>query len=144
MELAARTNDSMTDCAVSRMGDILAYAGVPMKNSKLLVPGIGFKKDMGDTRNSPALRATQMLYTKGVETSCSNRRIPEITVGDERSMTGIKPDASALQQYNATIILVNHSDFGVESIVHNSNLGIDACNATRSLGSRPWTFGLFA
>ena len=143
IELAARTNDAMPDYAVSRIGDILTDAGIPLKNSKLMLLGIGFKKDIGDTRNSPALRVARMLCDKGAEISYSDKHVPEITVGSERVLTSVEPDSSKLQQHDATVILVNHSYFDVESIVHDSKLVIDACNATRSLGPRPWVVSLF-
>ena len=143
IELAARTNDNMPDYAVSRIGDILTDAGVSLKNSRLMLLGIGFKKDIGDTRNSPALRVAQTLSDRGAEISYSDRHVPEITVGGERVLTSVEPDASKLQQHDATVILVNHSYFDIESIVQDSKLVIDACNATRSLGPRPWVVSLF-
>ena len=46
-------------------------------------------------------------------------------------------DDAALSNAIATIVLVNHSSFDMQKIVEQSNLVIDAVDATRSLGPNP-------
>ena len=52
IELAARTNDNMPYYAVSRIVDLLGDRDKALRSARLLLLGVSFKKDIGDTRNS--------------------------------------------------------------------------------------------
>ena len=136
IELAARTNDNMPYNAASRIVDILVDRGVLLRGTRLLILGISFKKDIGDTRNSPALRVAELLSERGADIAYSDQHVPEMTIGG-RLMKSVEPNAAALEKYEATIILVDHSYYNLEEIVRHSRLVIDASDATRTLGPRP-------
>ena len=73
IELAARTNDNRPYYAVSRIVDILGDQGKTIKGSRLLLLGLSFKRDIGDTRNSPALRVADLLAERGAHILISRR-----------------------------------------------------------------------
>ena len=135
IELAARTNDNMPYSTVTRIVDILGDRGEPVRGSHLLLLGVSFKKDIGDTRNSPALRVAELLAEKGAHISFSDRHVPEATIGGYAAKS-VEPDEATLREQDATIILVDHSYYNLEEIVRHSRLVIDTRDATRPLGSR--------
>ena len=136
IELAARINDNMPYYVVSRITDILEDEGIPVKRAALLLLGASFKKDMGDTRNSPALRVAQLLAEKVSRISYSDRYVPTTTIAGE-SYDSLDIEKSTLQGHDATIILVDHSYYDLELIARYSKLVIDTRDATRPLGPNP-------
>ena len=137
IELAARTNDNMPYYAVSRIVDILGNQGLAVKGARLFLLGVSFKKDIGDTRNSPALRVAELLYERGAKISYRDRHAPQVIVGGSLLLRSVEPDETTLQQNDATVILVDHSCYDLEKVVEHSKLVIDARDATGPLGPRP-------
>ena len=136
IELAAKTNDNMPYYAVSRIGDILGEKGKPLQGARLLLLGMSFKKDIGDTRNSPALRVAELLRDKGAHISYSDSHVPEVAFG-EHTLKSLEADEPTIRDHDATIILVDHSYYDLEKIVRYSKLVIDTRDATRALGPNP-------
>ena len=61
---------------------------------------------------------------------------PEIQIsGRQFHSQGL--DQAARQEFDAAVILVNHSYFDWAEVVKNNQLVIDAVDATRSLGPQP-------
>ena len=135
IELAARTNDNMPYYTVSRIVDILGDMGEPLKGARLLLLGVSFKEDIGDTRNSPALHVAQLLIEKGAVISYSDKHVPQVKIGG-CTLKSVELDEPTLQQHDAAVILVGHGYYDLEKVVCHSKLVIDTRNATRPLGSR--------
>jgi len=136
IELAARINDNQPYYAVSRIVDILGDHGKPIKNARLLLLGVSFKKDVQDTRNSPALRVAELLVERGADITYSDQNVPQISLSGKQ-FNSMDLAQAALHDFDATVILVNHSCFNLEAVVNANHLVIDAVDATRSLGPRP-------
>jgi UDP-N-acetyl-D-glucosamine dehydrogenase len=134
--LSARINDNQPYHVVSRIADVLGEQGKPLNQARLLLLGLSFKKNIKDTRNSPALRVAELLTERGAEVSYSDQHVPEVILKGQ-PVRSVGLDESALQQHDAIIILVNHSYFDLEKIAQHSKLVIDAVDATRPLGTRP-------
>ena len=98
--------------------------------------GVSFKKDIGDTRNSPAMRVAELLLEKGATVAYSDRHAPEVTIGG-CPMKSVELDEATLPSHDATVILVDHSYYDLEMIVRHSKLVIDTRDATRRLGPQP-------
>ena len=136
IELAAKTNDNRPYYAVSRIVDILAERGNPIKGARLLLLGLSFKKNIGDIRNSPALRVAELLAGKGALISYNDPYVPEATI-DGRTRESVELDTETPQASEAVVLLVDHACFDLGMIVDRSHLFIDAAGATRVLGPRP-------
>ena len=136
IELAARTNDNRPYYVASRIGEILGDLGQPLRGASLLLLGASFKKEIGDTRNSPALRVAQLLAQRGVNLTYSDQFVPKVTVGG-CLLESVELDQTILQQHDATVVLVDHSYYDWENIVRYSKLVIDTLDATRRLGPSP-------
>ena len=136
IELAAKTNDNRPYYVVSRIIDILAEREKIIKGAHLLLLGLSFKRDIGDIRNSPALRVAELLAEKGALISYSDPHVPEATIAGHTTM-GVDLDHEVLQKADAVILLVDHARFDLGTIVGQSELLIDAAGATRALGPKP-------
>ena len=63
VELAQEINNSMPAYVVSRVNELLNSQDKILRNSKILVLGVAYKKDISDTRESPSLDIFCLLYT---------------------------------------------------------------------------------
>jgi len=135
IQLAAETNDNMPYYTVSRIAEILDSRKKALSVSRLLICGVTFKENIRDTRNSPAIRIIELLLDRGVDVSYTDPNAPSLEIKG-RQMSSKATDPQSLQSYDATVILVNHSDFDLEEIVENSKLVIDTRNAMRTIGGR--------
>lgn len=135
IQLAADINDNMPRYTSSCIAETLADHGRPLKDARLLLLGVTFKENIADTRNSPAVRVMELLLGKGAEVAYSDRHAPMIAVNGNFA-TSIELNPIVLQQFDAVVILVNHSYFNVAEIVDHSKLVIDTRNATGTVGLR--------
>ena len=65
IELAGEINQLMPEFVFSKAHDALNNLGKSIKGSKVLILGIAYKKNIGDTRESPSIEIMQMLHDKG-------------------------------------------------------------------------------
>ena len=49
-----------------------------LKGSKVLVLGVAYKADIGDMRESPALKIIQLITTAGAEVAYHDPHVPEL------------------------------------------------------------------
>jgi UDP-N-acetyl-D-glucosamine dehydrogenase len=98
-----------------------------------LILGVTFKENTRDTRNSPAVRVMELLAEKGANVAYHDNNAPNLAVSGT-SMESTDIDYSDLKSFDAVIILVNHSNWDLEQIIENSQLVIDARNATGPFG----------
>ena len=67
VELAQEINNSMPLYVCDRVTQFLNNLGKPIKDSKILVYGVAYKPDIGDTRESPASDIIDTLLDKGAD-----------------------------------------------------------------------------
>ena len=139
IQTAAQINDNMPYYAVTRIADILSDHHKPLKGSKLLLLGMTFKKDIGDVRNSPSVRVAELLIQRGVELSYHDNYAAEIMLNGE-TYSNVNLDDAILKQYDAVILLVDHSYYDLQSIIKNSSLIVDTRNVAGTLGPHPNVF----
>jgi UDP-N-acetyl-D-glucosamine dehydrogenase len=135
IELAGEVNTSMPSYVISKIGDALNQNGKCFKNAKILVLGISYKKDIDDTRESPALEIIEMLQEKGAKVLYNDPyipRIPKVRKHDLKlSSTSLTEDL--LQSMDAVAIITDHSSYDYGWIVKNAKLTIDTRNATGAI-----------
>ena len=65
IELAGEINTSMPKYVVEKIFNALNERGQSIKNSKILVLGLSYKKNIDDIRESPSLEIIDLLLKKG-------------------------------------------------------------------------------
>src|SRR3982751_2906369 len=84
IELAGKVNEEMPYFCRSLVSQALNHAKeTAMKGSRILVLGVAYKSDIGDTRESPALKLMELLRTAGSDVSYHDPHVPRI---DEQSV----------------------------------------------------------
>jgi UDP-N-acetyl-D-glucosamine dehydrogenase len=132
IELAAEINEAMPYHVVSRILEALNTRGKSLHGAKILVLGAAYKKDVADTRESPALKIIQLLREKGAEASYNDPYVAEIQVpaGDMKS---VELTAECLASTDCVVIATDHSSYDFEQIIAQANLVFDTRGATRGL-----------
>jgi UDP-N-acetyl-D-glucosamine dehydrogenase len=132
IELAAEINERMPYHVSSRIMETLNERGKVLKGASVLVLGMAYKKDVADTRESPAMKLIQLLLEKGAEVSYNDPYIPQIQLSDE-ILSSIELKEENLSSTDCTVIAVDHSSYNLEQIVSCSPLVFDVTGVTKSL-----------
>jgi UDP-N-acetyl-D-glucosamine dehydrogenase len=135
IELAGQINSSMPDYVVTKINDALNDAKKSIKGSKVLILGVAYKRDVSDTRESPAIDIIRILKGKGAKVAYADPHVERIEV-DGTGMKPISLSARSLKAHDCVVIVTDHSAFDYGMIVRNSRSVVDTRNALRGRKSR--------
>ncbi|MFW6079860.1 MAG: nucleotide sugar dehydrogenase, partial [Gemmatimonadota bacterium] len=80
IELAGEINAEMPQYVVEKVQDALNRHRKAVNGSRVLVLGVAYKRDVGDTRESPALDVIRLLDEKGAEVGYHDPHVPELVL----------------------------------------------------------------
>ena len=135
VELAQEINNSMPNYVVARISELMNKQEILLKNSKILILGVAYKKDIGDTRESPALDIIESLLEKSVDISYYDPHVDELTV-NKRSIAR-EENLENLSNFDLILIHTPHSKFqeinfdSVASLIFDSTGSFTISNANR-------------
>ena len=129
IELAAEINETMPEYIVQHIVEILNSCSKSVKGAKILILGVAYKKDIGDLRESPALRIIELLMEKKAKVNYHDPYIAEIKEGNIR-IRSIKLENKTLSEYDCVVITTDHTCYKLESIAKNSKLVFDTRGCT--------------
>lgn len=133
IELAGEVNTSMPYWVVQKVVDALNERGKSIKGARILILGIGYKKDVDDLRESPSLKLIEILKKRNANIDYNDPYIPKIPKVRkyEYDMTSIELTPDNLSAYDAVLISTDHSSYDFNQIVQHSQLIIDTRNAVK-------------
>jgi len=134
IELAAQINYEMPEYVVSKISNALNSRGKALSKSKIIVLGVSYKENIGDTRESPALDIIQLLKNQSASVTYNDPHVSAIEL-DNENLNSTSILANSLSDYDCTVITTNHADYDWSEIVENSQLIIDTRNATKNIDS---------
>ncbi len=135
VELAQEINNSMPNYVISRISELMNKKEILLKNSKILVLGVAYKKDIGDTRESPAIDIIESLLDKSVEVSFYDPFIDELIVNKESILKD--ENLENLSNYDLVIIHTPHTSFNnidfenIKSLIFDTTGSFTIPNAER-------------
>jgi len=132
IELAGDINSRMPEYVVERIRRTLNNQSKSVKKSKILVLGVTYKKDIMDTRESPALDVIKLLHEEGARIYYNDPQVPEIRLNNLR-LKSSRLTKSGLKSADLVVILTDHTSYDYQKIVDNAQLLFDARNATRDI-----------
>ena len=132
IELAGKVNEEMPYFCRSLVSQALNHhAQLAMKGSRILILGVAYKPDIGDLRESPALKLISLLQNAGADVSYHDPHVPQIREeGVELSAVSYEP-----REYDCVVIVTDHSSLDYEALVDEASLVVDLRNATGAKGS---------
>jgi len=130
IELAGKVNENMPYFCRSLISQALNHgAEKSLKGARVLLLGVAYKADIGDVRESPALKLIRLLETAGSEVSYHDPHVPELR---ELGLSSVALEPSA---YDAVVIVTAHSSIDYDALVESAQLVVDLRNATGRNGS---------
>jgi len=117
IELAGEINTSMPYYVVDKTIEILSKRGISIKNGKILLIGIAYKKDVDDVRESPGIKIFKILKEKGFKkVDYYDPYVKEVkkTRQFPHKIKSIPFSISRIKKYNAGIIITDHSNVDYE------------------------------
>src|SRR6185437_16046360 len=125
IELAGEVNSNMPYFVLEQTMEALNEHGKPMKGSKVLVLGVAYKKDVDDLRESPALTIIELLRKRGAEVFYNDPYFARVGQGRHYDLNMENTPLDDLGQYDAVLIVTDHSDYDYARIVRESKLVVD-------------------
>jgi UDP-N-acetyl-D-glucosamine dehydrogenase len=135
IELAGEINNAMPYHVIAAVSNALNKHKKAMNGSKILVLGLAYKKDIDDLRESPSLTIIELLQKEGVEVSYNDPYFPTVGRGRKYNLNMKNTQLDNLSQYDAVLIVTDHSDYDYKRIVNESQLIVDSRNATKGIKS---------
>ena len=135
VELAQEINNSMPNYVISRISELMNRKEKLLKNSKILILGVAYKKDIGDTRESPAIDIIESLLEKSAEVSFYDPYVDELIVNKESIFK--EQDLESISNYDMVIIHTPHSSFSeidfknIKSLIFDTTGSFTTSNAER-------------
>jgi UDP-N-acetyl-D-glucosamine dehydrogenase len=132
IELAGDINDRMPDYVVEKVGDALNDRGKSLRGSRILALGVAYKNNIGDVRESPALKVIQRLQRKGAKVEYHDPHVPLFQNGSG-PMYSTSLDEEVVQRADCVVILTAHRALPYAMIAATASLIVDTRNALAPL-----------
>jgi UDP-N-acetyl-D-glucosamine dehydrogenase len=136
IELAGEVNRAMPDYVVARVQHGLNLHKKSVNGSRVLLLGMAYKKDIGDTRESPAYPIARTLIGLGAELRYHDPLVSSLP--DTRSWPG-HPElhsqpltAELLSQQDVAVIVTDHSQVDYALVLSAAPLVIDTRGVYRA------------
>ncbi|GAB3629044.1 Vi polysaccharide biosynthesis protein VipA/TviB [Pandoraea terrae] len=127
IELAGEINSDMPQWIVSKVTDALNSRERAVKNSRILVLGIAYKKNVDDMRESPSVELMELLRDKGAQIAYSDPHVPHFPQMREHhfDLSSVALDAASVASYDLVLLATNHDSFDYDLIQKHARLIVD-------------------
>jgi UDP-N-acetyl-D-glucosamine dehydrogenase len=130
IELAGKVNDEMPYFCRSLVSQALNHGKQKsLSGATLLILGVSYKKDIGDMRESPALKLIALLRKAGAEISYHDPHVSELK---ELGLASVPLEPNA---YDGVVIVTDHSSIDYGRLIDDADLIVDLRNATGKAGT---------
>jgi UDP-N-acetyl-D-glucosamine dehydrogenase len=131
IELAGKINENMPYFCLEKITRALNSREKAVNGSRVHLVGVSYKADVGDLRESPALKLIGLLRAEGAEVSYHDPHIPELP---EQGLSSQDLDGS-LANVDCVAIVTAHSGIDYGRLADRAPLLVDFRNATGTNGS---------
>jgi UDP-N-acetyl-D-glucosamine dehydrogenase len=130
IELAGEINRGMPFYVVDRLQDALNTRGKAVKGSAVMLVGMAYKKDVGDTRESPAYPIAQRLLALGAQLAYHDPFVAEVpktrSWPGHPEMRSLPLTAESIARHDALVIVTDHSQLDYALIEKHAKLIVDS------------------
>ena len=127
IELAGEVNHYMPHWVVEKITDALNARTRSVKGSRILVLGLAYKKNIDDTRESPAVEIMDLLQAKGAHIDYSDPHVP--TFPRKRDyhfdLQSVALTPESIANYDCLVLATDHDDFNYPQLVQHASLIVD-------------------
>jgi UDP-N-acetyl-D-glucosamine dehydrogenase len=139
IELAGEINTAMPHYVVDRLAHELdRRAGRGLRGAKILILGVAYKKNVEDTRESPAFKLMELIEQRGAATAFYDPHVPRIPKLREHpsfsGRQGIAQGPGMFRGFDAALIATDHDGVDYAGLCAAAPLVIDTRNACARFG----------
>jgi UDP-N-acetyl-D-glucosamine dehydrogenase len=131
IELAGKINENMPYFCLDKITRALNSVEKSVKGSMVHLVGVSYKADVGDLRESPALKLVELLRDEGANVSYHD---PHIPVLPDYGLESTSLDGT-LDSTDCVAIVTAHSGIDYDDLAERARLVVDFRNATGANGS---------
>jgi UDP-N-acetyl-D-glucosamine dehydrogenase len=129
IELAGKVNEAMPYYCRSLISQALNHKKQKsMSGSQILVLGVAYKPDIGDVRESPALKLIELLRNAGANVAYHDPHVPSVP---DLGLESVPLDPA---RYDCVTIVTDHSSIDYSALIDQAELVVDLRNATGDKG----------
>ncbi|MFM8294331.1 MAG: nucleotide sugar dehydrogenase, partial [Microcystaceae cyanobacterium] len=132
ISLAGEVNRRMPEFVEDKAWRILNRLGIAPSNSKILILGVSYKKDLGDCRESPALKLMERFLADGVSLSYHDPYVSEVVI-NQQSFQSMNLTDQVIQSADLVIITTDHSQIDYIHLICQAKAVFDTRGITRHL-----------
>ena len=126
IELAGEINRNMPNWVISKIGDALNSLSLSIKDSKILILGVSYKKNINDLRESPAIEIINKLSEKGASIKYSDPFCNEVIKTQKGlELENVTLNEKVLKEFDLVVLITDHDSFDFNLIKENSNYLVD-------------------
>lgn len=135
IELAGEVNVGMPYFVVEHVAEALSGQKKAMNGAKILVLGMSYKKDIDDLRESPSLTIIELLQNRGAHVEYNDPYFESVGQGRKYALNMKCTPIEKVPEFDAVVIVTDHSDYDYRKIVDQAKLVVDTRNATKGIVS---------
>ncbi len=131
IELAGEVNQKMPGIVVDRVASALNDDKKSLHGANVLVVGVAYKPDVDDIRETPAVFIIEDMIERGAIVSYHDPHVPDFPKmrGHDVNLSSVSLDSNTIGDYDAVLIVTDHTSVDWNLIALNASLVIDTRNA---------------
>jgi UDP-N-acetyl-D-glucosamine dehydrogenase len=139
IELAGEINASMPNYVVNKLARSLdERTGRGLRDAKVLIVGIAYKKNVEDIRESPAFKLMELLEARGATVDFYDPYVEKIPLTREHPNLAGRPsipwEPRTIGGFDAVLIATDHDNIDYHGLCEAASLVIDTRNACSRAG----------
>jgi UDP-N-acetyl-D-glucosamine dehydrogenase len=128
LEEAQEINDLMPTYVAGRIGEALNDVGKAVRGARVHVLGVAYKPEVGEARESPAIKVMAQLDRRGAKVSFSDPYVESVDVNG-RGVVRTDLTQRSVSGADCVAVLTPHRAFDLEWVAEHAPLIFDARNA---------------
>lgn len=127
IELAGEVNTGMPRWVIGKCTDALNERGRSLKDSRVLVLGVAYKKNVDDMRESPSVELMEILRDKGAIIDYADPHVPVFPKMREHrfELASVALTPKSIAGYDLVLLATDHSAFNYKMIQEHARLIVD-------------------
>jgi UDP-N-acetyl-D-glucosamine dehydrogenase len=130
VELANDVNDHMPEYVVKRLAEGLNRSAKPLHGSRILVLGLAYKRNTGDSRESPGRVIAELLRRSGALVSVADPHIADLGSLADTLQVGhpallVEPSPEVVADADAVVLVTDHDAFDLQGIARHARYLLD-------------------
>jgi UDP-N-acetyl-D-glucosamine dehydrogenase len=128
IELSGDINNSMPNYVIDKIGNALNSFKKSFLNSKILILGVAYKKNVDDTRESPSLKIIELLKSKGVLINFHDKYVKNLKISLNNKVikiNSVRLSKSKILSYDLVCIVTDHDNIDYNLVEKYSKIVVD-------------------